>query len=85
MKRAIMVAIMVAMLPTAALGWGDRDFYDSERNQQLGRIASEMERANDYQEYRDAKENYESEIRSQPEWKQPMIRHYNPGPQPPKR
>ncbi|MBT6502422.1 MAG: hypothetical protein HOK67_21265 [Deltaproteobacteria bacterium] len=84
MKRAIII-LAITLLPTVALGWDNRDFYDGERNMQLERIANEMDRAQEYREYRDDKADYEASIRSRPEYIQPMIRHYNPGPQPPKR
>jgi hypothetical protein len=83
MKKGIILAIL--LIPTVAFGWDNRDYYDADRNQQLERIANEMERQQEYQEYRDDKADYEENIRSQPEFIQPMIRHYNPGPQPPKR
>jgi hypothetical protein len=83
MKKVIILAIL--LIPTIAFGWDNREYNDAERNMQLERIANEMARQQEYQEYRDDKADYEESIRSRPEWQQPMIRHYNPGPQAPKR
>ena len=82
MKRAILIALTVTLLPTAAWGWDNRDYYDQERNSQLKRIADEAQYANEYKVYQEEKQEYEENT---PEFMKPFNAHYFFDPQPPER
>jgi len=89
MRRAIITTALglSLVIPSAAMAWRDRgydDYYDREQAIQMQRIANEMKRQNDYNAYRDEKAEYDRMLESKPEYLRPMIKHYNPGPQPPK-
>jgi hypothetical protein len=88
MKRAIMIAAL-ALTPMTASAWDNRysdDQYDNDiqRNQQLQRIANEMQYQQEYQEYKDQKADYDNQFEGD-ELGKFMSDHYFKGPQAPKR